>query len=107
MSKFDRKLRITRFGRLSPIHVGIGPVSRLKLRSRVTNSTRFFKDGWIVPVRLLLLKCNITSEGNVQTEPGSPPVKLLFVKFKPSRKFKDLFQQFGSSPERWLLETSR
>ena len=67
---------------------------------------QFFNDKGSFPLKLLLLKSNVSIPSKEPTELGIFPWNWLFAKlriFNPSK----CIQQSGNSPNNWLLERSR
>ena len=81
----DRRIRIVRFDKLFPIHVGIIPDKSYSPRSINNNPVQFFKVEGISPMKLLLLNFNDRILLKEPIEVEMLPDNLLFVKLRISK----------------------
>ena len=102
----DRRLRTTKFGRLSPIHVGISPDNPFFPRSISVSCEPFIKNEGNPPDKLLLYKLKDLILRRKVIESGILPKKLLLAKFRMAR-LSNWNQQSGSLPDNKLFERSR
>ncbi|KAG2708739.1 hypothetical protein I3760_05G207300 [Carya illinoinensis] len=78
-------LRITKFGRLSPIHEGTISDKLFPPKSMVFTLLQLWRDVGIFPTNPLLLKCKTLIQAREPIESGIFPYKFLLAKLRTTK----------------------